>query len=92
MQEMRRDVPHNLQSAGKYGGACDKCGSELYQRDDDKEDTIEARLKVYEDETMPVVEHYKKKGSFKTVNGVGSMDDITQAIVGAIEKGSADNP
>lgn len=73
-------------------GACDKCGSELYQRDDDKEDTIEARLKVYEDETMPVVEHYKKKGSFKTVNGVGSMDDITQAIVGAIEKGSADNP
>ncbi len=72
--------------------ACDKCGSELYQRDDDKEDTIEARLKVYEDETMPVVEHYKKKGSFKTVNGVGSMDEITQAIVGAIEKGSADNP
>ena len=42
---------------------------------------------VYEDETMPVVEHYKKKGSFKTLNGVGSMDDITQAIVGGIERG-----
>lgn len=73
-------------------GVCDKCGGEIYLRPDDKEDTIEARLKVYEAETMPVIEHYKKKGSFKAVNGAGSMDEITQAIVGAIEKGRADNP
>ncbi|MFZ3073258.1 MAG: adenylate kinase [Thermodesulfobacteriota bacterium] len=72
-------------------GACDKCGGELYQRDDDKENTIEARLKVYEAETMPVIEHYRKKGFFRAINGAGSVDEITQAIVGAIEKGRADN-
>ncbi|MCK4846634.1 MAG: adenylate kinase [Deltaproteobacteria bacterium] len=65
---------------------CDKCSGELYQRDDDKEETIEARLKVYRDETLPLVEYYKGKKLFKGVAGVGSVDDITGAIVSAIEE------
>ena len=65
---------------------CDSCKSELYQRDDDKEETIEERLKVYRDETLPLVEYYKKKGLFKSVAGIGSLDDITSAIVSAIEQ------
>lgn len=66
--------------------ACDKCGGDLYQRDDDKEDTVDARLKVYESDTMPVIEFYKKRGKFSSINGIGSMDSITASIVKAIEE------
>lgn len=68
-------------------GMCDKCGSEIYQRDDDKEDTIEARLKVYEQETLPLVDYYGKKGLYRPVDGIGSVDAIAEAIVRAIDKG-----
>ncbi len=69
-------------------GVCDKCGSEIYQRDDDKEDTINARLKVYEDETYPLIEYYASRRLYRKVEGVGSVDEITGAIVRVIEKGS----
>ena len=69
-------------------GVCDKCESEIYQRDDDKEDTINARLKVYEDETYPLIEYYSSMGLYRKVEGVGTVDDITGAIVRVIEKGS----
>ncbi len=68
-------------------GACDKCNSEIYQRDDDKEDTIEARLKVYEDETFPLIDYYSKKQLYRAVDGIGSVDQITKSILDAIEKG-----
>jgi adenylate kinase len=69
-------------------GMCDKCGSEIYQRDDDKEETIEARLKVYSDETFPLIEYYTDKGLFKVVSGVGGVDQIAGEIIEAIEQGS----
>ncbi len=69
-------------------GACDKCNSEIYQRDDDKEETIEARLKVYEDETFPLIEYYTKKNLYRSVDGIGSVDQITKYILDAIGKGS----
>ncbi|MBI5491643.1 MAG: adenylate kinase [Deltaproteobacteria bacterium] len=68
-------------------GMCDKCGSEIYQRDDDSEETIEARLKVYEQETFPLIEYYTRKGLYAAVEGIGTVDRITNSIVGAIEKG-----
>ncbi len=68
-------------------GMCDKCGSEIYQRDDDREETIEARLKVYEQETFPLIEYYTRKGLYAAVDGIGTVDQITNSIVGAIEKG-----
>lgn len=71
-------------------GMCDKCSSEIYQRDDDKEDTIEARLKVYEQETLPLVEYYSNKGLYRPVDGKGNVDQITGVIVGAIE--GSNNP
>ncbi|MDH4227764.1 MAG: adenylate kinase [Deltaproteobacteria bacterium] len=64
---------------------CDKCNGDLYQRDDDKETTIEERLKVYEQETLPLVTYYKGKGLYSSVKGVGSMDEISQSIFKAIE-------
>lgn len=69
-------------------GMCDKCGSEIYQRDDDKEETIEARLKVYEQETFPLVEFYSGKGFYRGIDGIGTVDHITATIIGAIEQGS----
>jgi adenylate kinase len=68
-------------------GACDKCNSEIYQRDDDKEETIEARLKVYEEETFPLIDYYSKKQLYRAVDGIGSVDQITKAVTEAIEKG-----
>ena len=64
---------------------CDKCKGELYQREDDKEDTIEARLKVYEEQTAPLIDFYRKKGALISIDGVGGFKDITEKIVNAIE-------
>ncbi len=57
-------------------GICDKCGGELYHRDDDKEETIRKRLEVYESQTAPLIEYYKNKGILKSVNGVGNIEEI----------------
>ncbi len=65
-------------------GICDKCGGELYQRDDDKEETIEARLKVYEEHTAPLVEYYRQKELLKAINGIGGVDQIKEQIINVI--------
>jgi len=67
-------------------GICDVCGGELYQRDDDQEDTIRARLKVYEEQTAPLIAYYKNKGLLRTIDGVGEIEEIFQAIVKAVEE------
>ncbi|MBI5232918.1 MAG: adenylate kinase [Deltaproteobacteria bacterium] len=69
-------------------GVCDKCSGELYQRTDDSRGTIEARLKVYEEQTRPLVEYYRKRHRYFAIKGVGSVEDITGQIVRAIEKRS----
>lgn len=56
----------------KKEGVCDKCGGELYQREDDKEETILQRLDVYEKQTVPLVEYYRKKGFLVEVTGESS--------------------
>ncbi len=63
-------------SSPRKEGVCDKCGGELYQRDDDKEETIRRRLEVYEAQTAPLIEYYKNKGILKTVEGTGDIDEI----------------
>jgi adenylate kinase len=67
-------------------GVCDECGGELYHRVDDKEDTIKARLKVYEDQTKPLVEYYGSKNVFASIDGIGNVDAISGAIISAIEE------
>ena len=69
-------------------GICDKCGGALYQRDDDKEDTIRARLEVYGESTEPLIQYYRKAGLLRTVDGVGNTNDIAariDEILGALE-------
>jgi len=69
----------------KKEGVCDKCGGPLFQRDDDKEATIKKRLDVYDTQTAPLIEYYRKKNIMKTVMGTGSIDDIFQKVVAALE-------
>jgi adenylate kinase len=66
-------------------GVCDRCGGELYQRDDDKEETIKERLRVYDAQTAPLIAYYRDKGSLRTIDGVGAMEQIFQAIVKVVE-------
>ncbi|MHB9111334.1 MAG: adenylate kinase [Thermoleophilia bacterium] len=63
-------------SAPATEGKCDKCGEELYQRDDDQEATIQKRLEVYTQQTAPLIDYYSGKGILKTVSGTGNIDEI----------------
>ena len=64
----------------KKEGICDKCGSELILRDDDKPDTVLNRLKVYHEQTQPLIDFYEKKGILKNVDGTVDMKDVFKAI------------
>lgn len=59
---------------------CDKCGSDLYQRNDDKEETISERLKVYSSTTAPLIEYYVGKDILSSIQGVGSEDEIFNRV------------
>lgn len=63
---------------------CDRCGGGLYQRDDDREETISTRLKVYRRQTVPLIDYYSKKGLLKEVDGVGNVSEIQSRILGAL--------
>jgi len=67
-------------SPPKKDALCDKCGGELFQRGDDKEDTIKKRLDVYDAQTAPLIDYYNKKGILKSVMGVGNIDEIFNKV------------
>jgi len=60
---------------------CDKCGGELYQRDDDNETTVRSRLATYNQATAPLIGYYRAKALVRPIKGVGSIDDIFNQIV-----------
>lgn len=64
----------------KAEGVCDTCGSELVLRDDDKPETVQNRLKVYHDQTQPLIDFYSERGVLKTVDGTVDMQIVFQAI------------
>ena len=61
-------------------GICDECGGSLYQRDDDKEGTIKKRLEVYQNETAPLKEFYKKQGNLKIAQGYGTIEEVFSRV------------
>jgi adenylate kinase len=72
-------------SPPKKDVVCDKCGGELFQRGDDKEDTIKKRLDVYDAQTAPLIDYYNKKGILKSVMGVGNIDEIFNKVCALLE-------
>ena len=66
-------------------GLCDKCGGELYQRQDDNEATIANRLNVYTEQTEPIIEYYKKAGLLKVISATGAVSEITTQAISALK-------
>lgn len=69
----------------KAEGVCDRCQKELVLRDDDKAETVLNRLKVYHDQTQPLIDFYTTKGILKTVDGTQPMEKVFSAIVEVLE-------
>lgn len=66
------------------GQTCDRCDGGLQQRDDDREETIITRLRVYESQTAPLANYYRERGNLREINGVGKVEDIQKRIVEAL--------
>jgi len=67
-------------------GICEKCGSQLIQRDDDKEETVRNRLKVYQEQTEPLIEYYRRKGKLVDIDGSGGIDAVFGRMVSMVDK------
>jgi adenylate kinase len=67
-------------------GQCDRCGGELFQRDDDSEDTIRHRLEVYADQTSPLIGYYGDRGQLRGVDAAGPVEDVTERAINALRR------
>lgn len=76
---------HIINMKPKKDGICDRCGGELYQRDDDKVETIRKRLKVYQEETKDLIEFYRKKNILFTINAEGKPEETFKKIVKSVK-------
>ncbi len=76
---------HIVYNPTKLEGKCDVCNGDLILRDDDKPETVKNRLKVYHDQTQPLIDYYDGKGIMKEVDGTVDMNDVFQAIVDILE-------
>jgi adenylate kinase len=65
-------------------GVCDECGGELYQRDDDRPETVRARLRVYHEQTAPLIDYYRQVGLLVEVDGFGDIETVNAALLDAI--------
>ncbi len=68
----------------KTEGVCNVCGGELYQRQDDTEETVSKRIQVYLDETKPLADYYANEGIISNINGQQSIDKVFEDIVNAL--------
>jgi len=77
---------HAIFNPPKQDNICDQCGAQLYQRDDDKEETVMSRLEVYRSQTEPLVEFYGKDGIVHDFDGNRPIDQISGEILGFLSK------
>ncbi len=73
-----------ITSPPKKEGICDRCGSPLVQREDDREEVIRERIRVYRQQTEPIVEFYNRKGALVKVDGMGGVEEVFQKVLEAI--------
>jgi adenylate kinase len=78
-------VYHLIYNPPKKDGKCDRCGGELYQRDDDKEETVKERLRVYKAQTEPLIEYYSRKDLVYDVDGTKSIEGVFEEIEGILD-------
>lgn len=70
----------------KIPGKCDFDGSELYQRDDDRADTVKRRIDVYLEQTSPLISYYRDQGKLVEINGMQSIDRVNEDLLDIVEK------
>jgi len=78
---------HIINSPPKTPGKCDKCGGKLYQRSDDREETVKDRLSIFFAQTVPILDYYKKQGKLIRVNGNLGMQGVAREIISALKAG-----
>jgi adenylate kinase len=66
-------------------GLCDKCGGELFQRDDDKPETVRARLKTFHKQTEPLIEYYRRAGLLTEVDGEGDVSRVSRSAQASVQ-------
>jgi len=76
---------HRQYSPPQKSGYCDRCGGELYQRDDDREDVIAHRLEVYHEQTAPLLSFYQQRDGFSRLDASGEMDAVYAVLKQAVE-------
>jgi len=79
-------IYHQKFNMPKQSGICDFDGSELYQREDDKIETVSIRIHVYLEQTMPLVEYYRKRGKLIELNGAQALEQVTKDLLSALNK------
>ncbi len=79
-------VYHEKYNPPKKAGICDLDESELYQRDDDKSETVMNRIKVYSEQTAPLIAYYKEQNLLAEIDGKKSIEDVTVDLLSALER------
>ncbi|MEU6982776.1 adenylate kinase [Streptomyces sp. NPDC046324] len=79
-------VFHVTYTPPKAEGVCDVCGGELYQRDDDSEETVRRRLEVYHTQTEPIIDYYRAQNLVVTISALGKVDEVTARAMAALKK------
>jgi adenylate kinase len=75
---------HEKYNPPKVAGRCDHDGSELYQREDDKAETVKHRIRVYLEQTQPLIDHYRQCGLLVEVDGTQSIEKVTADLLAAL--------
>ncbi|MFE2514010.1 adenylate kinase [Streptomyces mirabilis] len=78
-------VFHVTYKQPKQEGVCDVCGGELYQRDDDSEETVRTRLEVYHTQTEPIIDYYAAQGLVVTISALGKVEEVTGRAMEALK-------
>lgn len=76
---------HKVFNPSAKGDVCEKCGGELYQRADDTEETVKARLDVYQTQTAPLIDYYTRNGLIKDIDGDQDINKVLEDIAKALE-------
>jgi adenylate kinase len=79
------DVYHRQSRWPKVEGRCDRCGGELYQRDDDQPESVRRRLEVYSRQTAPLIDYYRGQGKLVEVDGYRSVDEVNGELQAALK-------
>ncbi len=77
---------HVINTPPRVEGVCDSCGGELFQRNDDDEETVKQRLSIYKEQTMPLIEYYEKKGKLTKIDGTQDSENVFGQIESIIKE------